>query len=117
MLGSGKVFVQVIDVSCIYVNESNFMYVELVLCFEFEQCLVLYSEEVLMIVDEVSVLMLDLSYLDMWQQGVEIIIGVGINIDNKLLIMNIVIIDFVVSIDLEVIVIIIDDLSYQISNI
>ncbi len=117
MLGSGKVSAQAIDASRTYVNESNSMYAELALRLEFEQRLALHSEEVLMIADEASALMLDLSYLDTRQQGVETIIGAGTNIDNKLLTMNTAITDLAASTDPEATAIIIDDLSYQISNI
>ncbi len=117
MLGSGQISAQAIDASRTYVAESNSMYTELALRLQFEQRLLSHTEDVLMIADEASALMLDLSYLDTRQQGVETIIGAGTNIDNKLLTMNTAITDLAASTDPEATAMIIDDLSYQISNL
>lgn len=117
MLGSGQISAQAIDASRTYVAESNSMYTELALRLQFEQRLLSHTEDVLMIADEASALMLDLSYLDTRQQGVETIIGAGTNIDNKLLTMNTAITDLAASTDPEATAVIIDDLSYQISNL
>ncbi|MFS1704914.1 methyl-accepting chemotaxis protein [Alteromonas sp. AMM-1] len=117
MLGSGQVSTQAIDASRTYVTESNAMYNELALRIEFEQRLLSHRDNVLMIADEASALMLDLSYLDTSQQGVETIIGTGTNIDNKLLTMNNAITDLSSSFDPDATAVIVDDLSYQISNL
>ena len=100
-----------------YIEQSHGMYQALQQQLVFEQRIAEQSEKVLMIADEASALMLDLSYLDSNDPGIETVIGTGNNIDNKLLTMNTAIEDLVNSRDADATTVIEEDLAYQISNL
>lgn len=108
---------QAIAASRQYVNNSHDMYRALQQQLTFEQRIAEQSERVMMIADEASALMLDLSYLEGNDPGIETIIGTGNNIDNKLLTMNTAIDDLVNSRDAEATAVIVEDLAYQLSNL
>ncbi len=100
-----------------YVSESEKMYAAL------QRKLVLIGniaeqlDKVLMSADEASALMLDLSYLDPDEPGIQTLIGAGTNIDNKLLTMNTAIGELAATDDPAVTNNIVEDLDYQLSNL
>lgn len=106
-----------IDASTRYVSESEKMYASL------QRKLVLMGniaeqlEKVLLSADEASALMLDLSYLDPDEPGIQTLIGAGTNIDNKLLTMNTAIGELAATDDPAVTNNIVEDLNYQLSNL
>ena len=75
------------------------------------------GEEVLMIADEASALMLDLSYLEGDDPSLPTLVGAGVSIDNKLAPMLSGIKELVASDNGELTERIVDDLEYGISNI
>ena len=103
--------------SMAYVNNSNDMYAAIEQRMNIENALAAQLEKVLMTADEASALMLDLSYLDSGDPNIEILIGAGTAIDNKLLTMNDSFIELAGSDDAEQSANIIDDLAYQLSNL
>lgn len=117
LLGKDKLAEQAIAASRTYVAESNEMYDARKQQLMFQNQLVEQTDKVLMIADEASALMLDLSYLDSNDSGIKTVIGTGTNIDNKLLTMNTAINDLVKSVDEDTTAAIEDDLSYQLSNL
>jgi len=117
LLGNDKQATQAIAASQEYVEQSHGMYEALEQQLIFEQRIAEQSEKVLMIADEASALMLDLSYLDSSDPGIETVIGTGNNIDNKLLTMNTAIEDLVNSREADATAVIEEDLAYQISNL
>lgn len=106
-----------IDVSLAYVNHSNAMYSAISQRMVIEQQLAAQLEKVLMLADEASALMLDLSYLDANDASIETLIGAGTAIDNKLLTMNDSFIEIAESDSAEQSANIIEDLTYQLSNL
>ena len=116
-LGNDKQATQAIEASQEYVEQSLGMYEALEQQLIFEERITEQSEKVLMIADEASALMLDLSYLDSNDPGIETVIGTGNNIDNKLLTMNTAIEDLVNSREADATAVIEEDLAYQISNL
>jgi methyl-accepting chemotaxis protein len=116
-LGNDQQATQAIEASQEYVEQSLGMYEALEQQLIFEERITEQSEKVLMIADEASALMLDLSYLDSNDPGIETVIGTGNNIDNKLLTMNTAIEDLVNSREADATAVIEEDLAYQISNL
>jgi methyl-accepting chemotaxis protein len=106
-----------IEVSASYVNNSNAMYGAIEKRMQIEKALSAKLENVLMVADEASALMLDLSYLDSNDPSIETLIGAGTAIDNKLLTMNDSFIELAESGSAEQSVNIIEDLKYQLSNL
>jgi methyl-accepting chemotaxis protein len=106
-----------IEVSASYVNNSNAMYGAIEKRMQIEKALSAKLESVLMVADEASALMLDLSYLDSNDPSIETLIGAGTAIDNKLLTMNDSFIELAESGSAEQSVNIIEDLKYQLSNL
>jgi len=106
-----------IEVSASYVNNSNAMYGAIEKRMQIEKSLSAKLESVLMVADEASALMLDLSYLDSNDPSIETLIGAGTAIDNKLLTMNDSFIELAESGSAEQSVNIIEDLKYQLSNL
>ena len=106
-----------IKASTRYVSESEKMYAalqrKLVLIGDIAEQL----EKVLLSADEASALMLDLSYLDPDEPGIQTLIGAGTNIDNKLLTMNTAIGELAATADPVVTNNIVEDLNYQLSNL
>ncbi|WP_218309625.1 methyl-accepting chemotaxis protein [Alteromonas antoniana] len=106
-----------IEASTRYVSESEKMYAalqrKLVLIGDIAEQL----EKVLLSADEASALMLDLSYLDPDEPGIQTLIGAGTNIDNKLLTMNTAIGELAATADPVVTNNIVEDLNYQLSNL
>ena len=100
-----------------YVESSNKMYAAIKSRMEVEAQLQSHLEQVLMVADEASALMLDLSYIDSNDPGIETLIGAGTAIDNKLLTINDSFIELAESNRSEESLGIIDDLSYQLSNL
>ena len=117
LLGNDKQATQAIEASQEYVEQSLGMYEALEQQLIFEERIAEQSEKVLMIADEASALMLDLSYLDSNDPGIETVIGTGNNIDNKLLTMNTAIEDLVNSREADATAVIEEDLAYQICNL
>ncbi len=117
LLGNDKQATQAIEASQEYVEQSLRMYEALEQQLIFEERIAEQSQKVLMIADEASALMLDLSYLDTSDPGIETVIGTGNNIDNKLLTMNTAIEDLVNSSKADTTAVIEEDLAYQISNL
>ena len=117
LLGNDKQATQAIEASQEYVEQSLGMYEALEQQLIFEERIAEQSEKVLIIADEASALMLDLSYLDSNDPGIETVIGTGNNIDNKLLTMNTAIEDLVNSHEAATTAVIEEDLAYQISNL
>ncbi|MDG6098915.1 HAMP domain-containing protein [Alteromonas sp. ZYF713] len=117
LLGNDKQATQAIEASQEYVEQSLGMYEALEQQLIFEERIAEQSQKVLMIADEASALMLDLSYLDTSDPGIETVIGTGNNIDNKLLTMNTAIEDLVNSREADATAVIEEDLAYQISNL
>ena len=72
---------------------------------------------VLSVSDEASALMLDLSYLNSRQAGLQTLIGAGNNVDNKLLTLTTGLEDLAVSEQADNTQSIIEDINYQISNL
>ncbi|MDC8831223.1 methyl-accepting chemotaxis protein [Alteromonas gilva] len=108
---------QAMSSSRTYLAESRSMYEALEQQLSFQQQLLEQTEKVLSIADEASALMLDLGYLDTRQPGIATIVGTGNNIDNKLLTMNTAIEELVASTNAQNTAAIVDDLSYQVSNL
>ncbi|WP_338517329.1 methyl-accepting chemotaxis protein [Alteromonas gracilis] len=106
-----------IEVSTSYVNNSNAMYGAIEKRMQIEKALSAKLESVLMVADEASALMLDLSYLDSNDPSIETLIGAGTAIDNKLLTMNDSFIELAESGSAEQSANIIEDLKYQLSNL
>ena len=77
LLGNDKQATQAIAASQEYVEQSLGMYEALEQQLIFEERIAEQSEKVLMIADEASALMLDLSYLDSNDPGIETVIGTG----------------------------------------
>jgi methyl-accepting chemotaxis protein len=100
-----------------YVDSSNKMYTAIKSRMEVEAQLQSQLEQVLMVADEASALMLDLSYIDSNDPSLETLIGAGTAIDNKLLTINDSFIELAESNRSEESLGIIDDLSYQLSNL
>ncbi len=100
-----------------YVDSSNKMYAAIKSRMEVEAQLQSQLEQVLMVADEASALMLDLSYIDSNDPVIETLIGAGTAIDNKLLTINDSFIELAESNRSEESLGIIDDLSYQLSNL
>ena len=100
-----------------YVDSSNKMYSAIKSRMEVEAQLQSQLEQVLMVADEASALMLDLSYIDSNDPSIETLIGAGTAIDNKLLTMNDSFIELAESNRSEESLGIIDDLNYQLSNL
>ncbi|NVK56179.1 MAG: HAMP domain-containing protein [Alteromonadaceae bacterium] len=117
LLSDDSLSQQAIESSRTYLTESQLMYDALEQQLLYKQRLVEKTENVLLIADEASALMLDLGYLDTRDPGIATIIGTGNNIDNKLLTMNNTIEELVASNNKQGTDAIIDDLLYQISNL
>ncbi|MCP4864130.1 MAG: methyl-accepting chemotaxis protein, partial [Alteromonas sp.] len=117
LLGNDQQATQAIQASQGYVEQSHGMYEALEQQLILEERIAEQSGKVLMIADEASALMLDLSYLDSSDPGIETVIGTGNNIDNKLLTMNTAIEDLVNSREADTTAVIEEDLAYQISNL
>ena len=75
------------------------------------------GQDVLDYADEASALMLDLSYLDNDEPGLQTLIGAGSSIDNKLAQMLSAVKELMTSDDAELSTTIMDDLQYSISNL
>ena len=106
-----------VQASNLYVENSKQMYQALASRMSTEIALEAKLEEVLRAADEASALMLDLSYLESNDPVVETLIGAGTAIDNKLLTMNDTFSELTENTDSQATQNIIDDLSYQISNL
>ena len=106
-----------VEVSLAYVSDSIEMYSAIDERMNIEKALAAQLENVLMIADEASALMLDLSYLEGNNPSIETLIGAGTAIDNKLLTMNDSFIELAESNDAEQSASIIEDLEYQLSNL
>ncbi len=117
LMPNNSVASNAVAASMAYVNNSNDMYAAVEQRMNIESALAAQLEKVLMTADEASALMLDLSYLDSGDPNIEILIGAGTAIDNKLLTMNDSFIELAGSDDAEQSANIIDDLAYQLSNL
>ena len=117
LMPSNAMATNAVEVSTSYVNNSNAMYAAIASRMQIEKALSAKLENVLMVADEASALMLDLSYLDSNGPSVETLIGAGTAIDNKLLTMNDSFIELAESNNAEQSANIIDDLKYQLSNV
>lgn len=117
LMPSNAMATNAVEVSTSYVNNSNAMYAAIASRMQIEKALSAKLENVLMVADEASALMLDLSYLDSNDPSVETLIGAGTAIDNKLLTMNDSFIELAESNNAEQSANIIDDLKYQLSNV
>lgn len=117
LMPSNAMATNAVEVSTSYVNNSNAMYAAIASRMQIEKALSAKLENVLMVADEASALMLDLSYLDSNDPSVETLIGAGTAIDNKLLTMNDSFIELAESNNAEQSGNIIDDLKYQLSNV
>jgi len=106
-----------VEASNNYVTKSKAMYNALELRMKVQSDVAAKLEEVLSTADEASALMLDLSYLDTRDPGIETLIGTGTNIDNKLLTMNETFSELATNNSAETTQNIIDDLQYQVSNL
>lgn len=106
-----------VEVSSSYVSDSNEMYIAISERMNIENALATQLEKVLMVADEASALMLDLSYLESNDPSLDTLIGAGTAIDNKLLTMNDSFIELAESIDETQSANIIEDLKYQLSNV
>jgi len=106
-----------VDASNNYVTKSKAMYNALESRMKVQIEVATKLEEVLSTADEASALMLDLSYLDTGDPGIETLIGTGTNIDNKLLTMNETFSELATNNNAETTQNIVDDLQYQISNL
>lgn len=114
---NNKTALNAIEVSTSYVDNSNAMYNAIKSRMSVEASLQAKLESVLLIADEASALMLDLSYLEGSDPSIETLIGAGTAIDNKLLTMNDSFIELAASNDKTQTDNIVEDLSYQISNL
>lgn len=117
LMPSNKDAQKAIADSLYYVESSNNMYAAIKSRIQIESQLQNQLEQVLMTADEASALMLDLSYIDSDDPGIETLIGAGTAIDNKLLTMNDSFIELAGSNRSEESLGIIDDLKYQLSNL
>ncbi|BBO28261.1 methyl-accepting chemotaxis protein [Alteromonas sp. I4] len=117
LLGKDKVAEQAIAASRTYVAESKAMLSARKQQLVFQKQLLEQTDKALSIADEASALMLDLSFLDSNDSSIETLIGIGNNIDNKLLTLNTVISEVGKSADEETTGAVEDDLSYQLSNL
>ncbi|WDT87824.1 methyl-accepting chemotaxis protein [Alteromonas sp. 009811495] len=106
-----------VEVSADYVSNSNAMYTAIAKRMQIETALKSQLESVLMVADEASALMLDLSYLEGNDPSIETLIGAGTAIDNKLLTMNDSFVELAESVSAEQSANIIEDLKYQLSNL
>ncbi|WP_421134501.1 methyl-accepting chemotaxis protein [Alteromonas sp. A079] len=106
-----------VEASNNYVTKSKAMYNALESRMKVQIEVATKLEEVLSTADEASALMLDLSYLDTRDPGIETLIGTGTNIDNKLLTMNETFSELATNNNAETTQNIVDDLQYQISNL
>lgn len=106
-----------VEVSADYVSNSNAMYTAIAKRMQIETALKSQLERVLMVADEASALMLDLSYLEGNDPNIETLIGAGTAIDNKLLTMNDSFVELAESGSAEQSANIIEDLKYQLSNL
>ncbi|MCB4438027.1 methyl-accepting chemotaxis protein [Alteromonas sp. McT4-15] len=106
-----------VEVSADYVSNSNAMYTAIAKRMQIETALKSQLERVLMVADEASALMLDLSYLESNDPSIETLIGAGTAIDNKLLTMNDSFVELAESGSAEQSANIIEDLKYQLSNL
>ena len=106
-----------VEVSADYVSNSNAMYTAIAKRMQIETALKSQLERVLMVADEASALMLDLSYLEGNDPSIETLIGAGTAIDNKLLTMNDSFVELAESGSAEQSANIIEDLKYQLSNL
>lgn len=106
-----------VEVSADYVSNSNAMYTAIAKRMQIETALKIQLERVLMVADEASALMLDLSYLEGNDPSIETLIGAGTAIDNKLLTMNDSFVELAESGSAEQSANIIEDLKYQLSNL
>lgn len=117
LMPSNKDAQKAIADSLYYVESSNNMYAAIKSRIQIESQLQNQLEQVLMTADEASALMLDLSYIDSDDPGIDTLIGAGTAIDNKLLTMNDSFIELAGSNRSEESLGIIDDLNYQLSNL
>ena len=117
LMPSNSVAKNAVEVSLAYVSDSIEMYLAIDERMNIEKALAAQLENVLMIADEASALMLDLSYLESNNPSIETLIGAGTAIDNKLLTMNDSFIELAESNDAEQSASIIEDLEYQLSNL
>ncbi len=117
LMPSNSVAKNAVEVSLAYVSDSIEMYSAIDERMNIEKALAAQLENVLMIADEASALMLDLSYLESNNPSIETLIGAGTAIDNKLLTMNDSFIELAESNDAEQSASIIEDLEYQLSNL
>jgi len=117
LISSNATATSAIDASSAYVNHSIEMYNAISERMQIEKQLASQLEQVLMVADEASALMLDLSYLDGSDPSIETLIGAGTAIDNKLLTMNDSFVELAESSNADQSANIIDDLSYQLSNL
>jgi methyl-accepting chemotaxis protein len=100
-----------------YINESLLMFDNLAKRINTEEELAKQTADMLAIADEASALMSDLSYLPNHSAAMQTLMGTGTTIDNKLLTMNTSIGDLGTLVNRGETLNLIDDLSYQVSNI
>ncbi|MEC8373707.1 MAG: methyl-accepting chemotaxis protein [Pseudomonadota bacterium] len=117
LMASNATAAKAIEVSSTYVSHSNDMYDAISKRMQIEQELAAQLEKVLMFADEASALMLDLSYLEGSNPSIETLIGAGTAIHNKLLTMNDSFVELAESSSADQSANIIEDLSYQLSNL
>ncbi len=106
-----------VEASLSYLASSNDMYAAIDNQMRVTASLEKQLESVLMIADEASALMLDLSYLSGNDPDIETLIGAGTAIDNKLLTMLDSFVELAESKSAENSNNVIEDLSYQFSNL
>lgn len=117
VLPRNPIAVEAVDASNAYVSNSHEMYGAIEQRMAVENALSNKLNEVLSAADEASALMLDLSYLESDSPSLDTLIGAGTNIDNKLLTTSDAFSELVASTDEQNTANIIDDISYQISNL
>ncbi|MFC3095581.1 methyl-accepting chemotaxis protein [Alteromonas sediminis] len=101
----------------LYLSYSESMYQALQQQLIIQNSMAAKLEETLLFADEASALMLDMSYLDSGDGSFDTIIGVGTNIDNKLLTLTDGMSEFKKVLTREESEILIEDIKIQLSNI
>ncbi|MDO6476932.1 methyl-accepting chemotaxis protein [Alteromonas sp. 1_MG-2023] len=108
---------QAVEAGNTFIRESRTVYEALISSKQIQLSLAKQREEAISHIDEAGALMMDLSFLDNGQPGIDALAGLGANIDNKLLTLSSVVTELVKSEDPEDSLVILDDLDYQLSNL
>ncbi|MBT79301.1 MAG: methyl-accepting chemotaxis protein [Alteromonadaceae bacterium] len=108
---------QAVEAGNTFIRESATVYEALISSKQIQLSLAKQREEAISHIDEAGALMMDLSFVDNGQPGIDALAGLGANIDNKLLTLSSVVTELVKSSDPEDSLVILDDLDYQLSNL